>query len=62
MNRYRYFCRNCRDKEHKEVIKKWTGGPQEKCLFCKQEMELQKQLVAPFGRRKTGLPSAWIKA
>jgi len=29
MNRCRYFCRNCWDKERKEVIKKWTGGPQE---------------------------------
>ncbi len=62
MNRYRYFCRNCWDKEHKEVVKEWTGGPQEKCEFCKQGMELQKQFVAGFGTDEPDAPLGWVKA
>ena len=62
MNRYRYFCRNCWDKEHKQVVKEWTGGPQEKCEFCKQDMELQKQLVGGFGNKGPDVSSGWVKA
>jgi predicted nucleic acid-binding Zn ribbon protein len=62
MNRYRYFCRNCWDKEHKQVVKEWTGGPQEKCEFCKQDMELQKQLVGGFGKKGLDVSSGWVKA
>ncbi len=62
MNRYRYFCRNCWDKEHKEVVKKWTGGPQEKCEFCKQDMELQKKFVAGFATDEPGASIGWVKA
>ena len=53
MKRYRYFCGNCFEKEEKEVseiIKKTEGlKPSQylhkKCEICKQEMELQEEII-----------------
>jgi hypothetical protein len=53
MKRYRYFCRNCFEKEGKEIteiIMKIKGlKPSQylhkRCEICKQEMELQEELI-----------------
>lgn len=52
MKRYRYFCKNCFEKEGKgvtEIIKKIKGLKasqyvHKKCELCKQVMDIQEEL------------------
>jgi hypothetical protein len=47
--KHRYFCKNCWEREEKEVVKEFKGQLKEICDFCKEEMELQKRLIGTNG-------------
>jgi hypothetical protein len=53
--------RNCWDKEHKEVVKEWTGGPRKNANSANKTWNFKNSLLEVW-KGGPAASSGWVKA